>query len=157
MFVQPEYLALTIDHNEPLKLATAAQRKDLGEKQMILQPYKTLKQGNPIAHPNYDIKASADTTEQRQRGFAHAFVRTDSIGDHILPSNQTVGAYSGFQASLREPMVKNKAYFHVTLPEPPKNLLSMMLCVAAEMLLSTKVCLLFSWWGTSQCMPSSWK
>ena len=46
--------------------------------------------------------------------FLHSFLRS-SQDILLLPS------YSGFYASLTKPTDKQKAYFHVTLPDPPKK------------------------------------
>ena len=70
------------------------------------------KRGNPKAHPEFETIQSDDATIKRRRMFLRSFLRS-SQKKLLLPS------YLGFCASLTKPTDKQKAHFHVTLPDPP--------------------------------------
>ena len=69
------------------------------------------KRGNPKAHPGFETIQSDDATIKRRRMFLRSFLRS-SQKKLLLPS------YLGFCASLTKPTDKQKAHFHVTLPDP---------------------------------------
>ena len=69
------------------------------------------KRGNPKAHPKFETIQSDDATIKRRRMFLRSFLRS-SQKKLLLPS------YLGFYASLTKPTDKQKAHFHVTLPDP---------------------------------------
>ena len=74
--------------------------------------YMSRKRGNPTAHPEFETIQSDDATIKQRRMFLLSFLRS-SQKKLLLPS------YLGFYASLTKPNDKQKAHFHVTLPDPP--------------------------------------
>ena len=58
---------------------------------------------------------------QKLRGFTHALVRLNHNLGAVMPEEQKNGAYSGFYASILDPISRSKAYFHLTLPKPPNK------------------------------------
>ena len=72
-----------------------------------------------MPHPEYYTTLHDDTQLQRNRCFAHAIVR--KIPSNTDASDQMIGAYSGFQASLEDNQNKNQAYYYFTHTQPPNK------------------------------------
>jgi hypothetical protein len=124
MFVQRESLSAHDEigeATEPLAIPNSETKKKMHIQQNKVTPYKTIKRGNPNPHPEYNVTTEKDTTEQRERGIAHATARMDATSNFIPVAEQQLGAYSGFQASLADPLEKNEAYYHITFPKPPSK------------------------------------
>ena len=121
MFVQPEDIAEVEENDKNLTCTDPKAIKKILQPTPVAPPYKTFKRGNPSPNPEYETDMVDDTFSQRLRGFAHALVRIEEDGSSFSHNDQKIGAYSGFQASLSKPLRKNKAYYHLTHPQPPKK------------------------------------
>lgn len=85
-----------------------------------VNPYKTSISGRPEIRPAIDISLPT-TTDQRVRSTIHALARLDPELGNVNPAEQTVGAFTGFQAHIQPAEVKSKAYYDLTLKDPPNK------------------------------------
>eukprot|EP00794_Sanderia_malayensis_P008489 gene8489-9396_t len=106
-------LKLLIPSKEAIRLLPKGQHTIAG--------YKTKKRGNPGPIAQFDVSLKEGTMCQKLRGFTHALVHLHPNLEPVTPEKQNNGAYSGFYASILDPICKSKAYFHLTLPKPPNK------------------------------------
>ena len=114
MFIQQE--RLTESGHFVVEIPSAQKKQELCRRHILSYSYQSRKRGNPEGNPDYKINLRDDASIQR-RMFLHALIR-DSIESSIPPA---FPSYSGFYATLLESLEKHKAYFYVTLPNPPKK------------------------------------
>ena len=79
--------------------------------------YQSRKRGNPEGNIQFNVGLTTDASVQRRKMFLHALIRS-SVVNAIPPAYPS---YCGFYASLAKPLTKHKAYYHKTLPNPPKK------------------------------------
>ncbi|KAG0730209.1 hypothetical protein GWK47_028707 [Chionoecetes opilio] len=80
--------------------------KALCASQHLVQPYKTVQCGTPSIRLAANIDAPYDTNMQRKRSLIHVLARLDETMKLRVVSEQTVGAFAGFQASVQPSVVK---------------------------------------------------
>lgn len=131
MFVQPENLEVSLpDADRDIRpLPTSSEDlKRLCMKQHVIQPYKTVKRGQPAPRPEIDIRCQ-NTDVQRQRGVIHALVRLADDQENIPADEQTIGAFGGFQVTVQQDVEKSKPYYFLTFPKPPhKSVVHEVMC-----------------------------
>ena len=93
----------------------------LPKEQHTIAGYKKKERGNPRPIAQFDKSLTEGTMCQKLRGFTHALVRLNHNLGAVMPEEQKNGAYSGFYASILDPISRSKAYFHLTLPKPPNK------------------------------------
>ena len=124
MFVQPENLEVSLPDADrdsrplPTTSTSSEDLKCLCMKQQFIQPYKTVKRGQPAPRPEIDIRCQ-NTDVQRQRGVIHALVRLADDQENIPADEQTIGAFDGFQVTVQQDVEKSKPYSFLTFPKPP--------------------------------------
>ena len=111
MYVQAEDIELhgNFSTNIPKKKVQAEVCKNLTKS----HNYALRIMGNTVARPELKYFLDSDTSLQRKRVFFHSFCR-NTIDTPFL-------SYSGFCASITEPLEKHKTYFDVNLPTPPNK------------------------------------
>ena len=119
MFVQPVKLVMSVESQEALIIPTKKQNTEMAAFQTSVEAYHTHRRGNPFPHPEYNTTLHDDTRLQRNRCFGHAIVR--KMASNTDASDQMIGAYSGFQASLEDNQDKNQAYYYFTHAQPPNK------------------------------------
>ena len=97
-----------------VEIPSTSTKKEVYRSHVQTFSYVSRKIGNPVAQPEFETIQSDDATIQQRRMFLHCFLKS-SQENLLLPS------YSSFYASLTKPVDKQKARFHVTLPDPPKK------------------------------------
>ena len=123
MFIQPEYLKVKLDDNidrnveKTVIIQTIEQFADDYNKLSLFKacPRKDLPIREKPAEPTLFEK---DNSTQCTKAMIHTLVRKDASGSRPVPKKQQIPSYSGFQASISEPMQKSKAYYHHTYPQP---------------------------------------
>ena len=117
MFVQPKKWINEGDFQEPsLKVNAREELKRIIPEEIKIQPYITLKHGEPPPFKVIDI--TPDTTEtMREMMVAHALVRLKTAGNDIVPEEQRVGAFTGFMSSVSPRQDQSKPYYFATLPK----------------------------------------
>jgi len=131
MFVQPQNLEVTLPDAErdmrPLP-TSSEDLKRLCLEQHVVQPYKTVKRGQPAPRPEIDISCQ-NTDVQRQRGVIHALVRRADDQANMPADEQITGAFGGFQVTVQQHVKKSKPYYFLTFPKPPhKSVVHEVMC-----------------------------
>lgn len=141
MFVQrqlPELNLPTLDEDRPVANSAlpsflSASLKELGSQMQRVEPYKTSKRGEPPIRPRITDEEHLNTAHQRMRGVIHAMARSKADGTRPKPEDQSIPAFSGFQAKLSPETTKSQAIYHMTYPDPPgKSILYDVLCKLAK-------------------------
>ena len=113
---------------ESIKIPTKETKQKLAAPQKHALHYKTAKRGNPVPHPEFNTDHNTSNI-QRRRSFIHALIRVPVSGEELCPSEQKVGAYSGFRANIYDSSPKGKAYYYMTHSQPPnKTVVHEMMC-----------------------------
>ena len=115
MFVQDETLAG--NEHFAIEIPSRDKKQKVCKKHTATFSYQSRKRGNPEGNLQFNVGLTTDASVQRRRMFLHALIRS-SVVNRIPPAYPS---YSGFYASLTKPLTKHKAYYHVTLPNPPKK------------------------------------
>ena len=115
MFVQDETLAG--NEHFAIEIPSRDKKQKVCKKRTATFSYQSRKWGNPEGNLQFNIGLTTDTSIQRRRIFLHALIRS-SLVNRIPPA---CPSYSGFYALLTKPLTRHKAYYHVTLPNPPKK------------------------------------
>ena len=119
MFVQNENLLhKNLQSSKSSKLITPKGLRSTTDSLNNVQPYKTLKSGNPFVRKEFSTKPS-NTNEMPTEQFIHSMVRIDQNGEYIKPDDQGIGSFGGFQALLESEVSKSKPYYWLTFPKPP--------------------------------------
>ena len=132
MFVQPMKWINEGDFQEPsLKVNAREELKHIIPEEIKIQPYSTLKRGEPP--PFKVIDTTPDTTETMKKMMVtHALVRLKTAGNDIVPEEQRVGAFIGFMLSVSPRQDQSKPYYFATLPKPPSKAVVYSLMEKAE-------------------------
>ena len=85
-----------------------------------MRPYKTITKGVPTVREKFNTKATT-TCDIRTDEIIHTLSRMDINMNNILPQEQKVGSFAGFQSLLHRPVMKSKPYYFLTFPKPPKK------------------------------------
>ena len=115
MFIQDERLEEQTSFE--VVIPTGKFKKEIFSQHIFSSLYHSRKRGNPEANPGLEILISENNSVQKKRLFIHSLIRMSE--EYTVP--KPLPAYSGFQTLINEPLPKYKAYFHVTLPDPPKK------------------------------------
>ena len=121
MFIQPERFIKKIENNNSgLKRCSTGELKEIVEKQHEISDYRSTTRGAPKPYSSIDT-SPGDSLTMRMKLFAHSIVRCKEDGSDIPPDDQTIGAFSGFMASISEKEERSKPYFFSTLPKGPSK------------------------------------
>ena len=115
MFIQQEILEESPSFD--VEIPTGMMKKTTFLNHITSSTYFSTKRGNPEPLPELQVHLFDDTSLQCRRMFAHALIRMSE--EPTIP--KPIAAYTGFQTSVTSSISKSKAYFHVTLPNPPKK------------------------------------
>ncbi|XP_071094997.1 protein crumbs-like [Haliotis cracherodii] len=142
MFVQPfESFDSELESHETrtvpsTKLASSlsASLKELGSEMQNIDPYKTIKRGEPpIRAETENNSILFDTSTQRTRGVIHALSRAQDDLSRPKPEEQQVPGYKGFHANMSQPQEKSRAIYYMTYSDPPsKTILYDVMCKLAK-------------------------
>ena len=143
MFVQPESFdsepSSQNDGDRPrpsARLATSLSTslKELGSEMQKVNPYKTVKRGEPpIRNRPENQSAPLDTSAQRTRGVIHALARAQEDRTRPKSEEQTLPGCSGFHANMSKSDQKSRAIYHMTYPDPPsKTIVYDVMCKLAK-------------------------
>ena len=130
MFLQSSNLDMPRDSTgkETITILTKETKQKLAAPQKHALPYKTAKCGNPVPHPEFNTDTNTSNI-QRRRSFLHALIIVPVSGEELCPSEQKIGAYSGFQANIYDSSPKGKAYYYMIHFQPPnKTVVHEMMC-----------------------------
>ncbi|KAG0724767.1 hypothetical protein GWK47_039941 [Chionoecetes opilio] len=109
MFVQPQDLMETSAvSRQSLNIPTTDDMKALCASQHLVQPYKTVQRGTPSIRLAANIDAPYERNMQRKRSLIHVLAHLNENMKPRVVSEQTVGAFVGFQASVQPSVVKSK-------------------------------------------------
>ena len=126
MFVQPESsnteLHVECCEDRPIAsshLAASLSKtlKELGDEMQQVNPYKTVKRGEPPIRTQPGT--GTESHSHRTRGVIHALARARDDRTRPNPEDQTVPGFSGFHARMSNPQDKSQAIYHMTYPNPP--------------------------------------
>ena len=120
MLVQPEHLVPQPKSNSRPLLVSHASLKNAIETINNVRPYKTITKGVPTVLEKFNTKATT-TCDIRTDEIIHTLSRMDINMNNILPQEQKVGSFAGFQSLLHRPVMKSKPYYFLTFPKPPKK------------------------------------
>ena len=87
-----------------------------------------------MKHVTPAIRNKIDTTErntihQRNRCVIHSLIRLDSDGQCVAPSDQHIGAFTGFQTCVQKCVDKSTPYYCWTFQRPPhKSVVHEVMC-----------------------------
>ena len=130
MFVQPESfeaeLASQNHGGRPVSSVDLASNlsttlRELGNEMQNVHPYKTVKRREPPIRTPAEDSAPPDTSIQRTHGIIHALARAEDDRTRPKPEEQTVPAFSGFQAKMSNADEKSRAIYHMTYSNPPSK------------------------------------
>ena len=99
-------------------MTTHCEIKDYVDVLNKIAPYKTITTGEPLIRTKFDAKPST-TSDIRADQVLYTLVRINDAYGNIEPTDQTIGSFAGFQASLFDSVTKSKPYYWLTLPKPP--------------------------------------
>ena len=114
MFVQDETLAG--NGHFAIEILSRDKKQKVCKKHTATFSHQSRKRGNPEGNFQFNVGLTTGASIQR-RMFLHALIRSSVVNS--IPS--AYPTYSCFYASLIKPLTKHKAYYHVTLPNPPKK------------------------------------
>jgi len=96
--------------------------KELGSEMQSVNPYKTVKRGEPLLRKQpTDNRPPPDTAPQRTRGVIHALAKAQDDRTRPKPEEQTVPEFSGFHARMSNAEEKSRPIYRMTYPNPPSK------------------------------------
>ena len=98
-----------------------------------VEPYKTVKRGEPTMQEKPISNISENVVQQQKRGIIHTLARMTQDGKHPRPSEQKVPSFNEFHASFSKSPVVSRPYYHKLYDKPPfKGVLHANLCGTTE-------------------------